>query len=309
MATVTRERIAGYDVHPAATAFPMMSDDEIESLAEDIKENGQTDPIVILDGEILDGRHRAKACEIAGVTPMVTKLTRVDVPSPVQYVVSKNLHRRHLSASQRAALALELEPLFKEEAKERALAGASKGGQVAAAKRKGTVPPAFSSTERVVPPVKGKPAAPVTPDFTAKPKPQSDESGRARSQAAATAGASVGYVGTLKKLAATDPKIVEEVKTGKVSIPEAKRRLFPDLVAPARTEKKAPAKRKISRPRSGKVESSRVTLQLTVTFGSIDGAQAIMQKLDADPRVLHMDHETVDEPKSHKPGRKRNKSA
>ena len=58
-----REREAGdamqdYPAHPAADIFPVMSDSEFNGLVEDMREHGQREAIVVLDGAILDGRHR-----------------------------------------------------------------------------------------------------------------------------------------------------------------------------------------------------------------------------------------------------------
>jgi hypothetical protein len=62
----------------------------------------------------LDGRNRLRACEIAGVEPS-TDLWAGE-GSPTEWVVSQNIHRRHLDASQRAMVAAGLVPLFEEEA-------------------------------------------------------------------------------------------------------------------------------------------------------------------------------------------------
>src|SRR5690606_33589017 len=51
-------------VHPAATIFPMMDDERLRELAEDIKQNGQREPIVYWKDQLLDGRNRLKACEL-----------------------------------------------------------------------------------------------------------------------------------------------------------------------------------------------------------------------------------------------------
>ena len=56
--------------HPFAELFPMMDDGELKELANDIKANGQREDITTLDGMILDGRNRFRACEMAGVEPM-----------------------------------------------------------------------------------------------------------------------------------------------------------------------------------------------------------------------------------------------
>jgi hypothetical protein len=91
--------------HPIADLFPTMSDGDLTELAEDIKRNGLLDPIITFEDKILDGRHRFKACRVAGVDPVFQPFEGED---PVAYVVSKNLHRRHLTASQRAVIANEM---------------------------------------------------------------------------------------------------------------------------------------------------------------------------------------------------------
>ena len=53
-------------VHPLAAVFPMMTDDELQDLADDIREHGLLHPIVLdADGVLIDGRNRLRACEIA----------------------------------------------------------------------------------------------------------------------------------------------------------------------------------------------------------------------------------------------------
>lgn len=103
--------------HPACEIFPTLSNEELQSLADDIKANGLLEPIVVYKGEILDGRNRYEACEVAGVEPQFVAWDGEG--SPAAYVISKNLQRRNLTASQRAVIAYELLPLLEAEAKER----------------------------------------------------------------------------------------------------------------------------------------------------------------------------------------------
>lgn len=88
-----------YPVHPAAEIFPLMTDDELRELAEDIRINGLFEPIVLYQKAVLDGRSRMAACRLADVAP---HFTEVAVDSPTKYVVSKNLHRRHLTVQARS---------------------------------------------------------------------------------------------------------------------------------------------------------------------------------------------------------------
>lgn len=106
------------DAHPAADLFPMMPDDELQALADDIATNGLNQPVVIYKGQILDGRNRAKACGLAGVEVETEEWSDPGC-GPVAWVVSQNVRRRHLTATQRAALAVDLLPELEAEAEER----------------------------------------------------------------------------------------------------------------------------------------------------------------------------------------------
>jgi hypothetical protein len=86
--------------HPLSAAFPSMSADDFAALIEDIKGHGQREPIMLFEGKVLDGWHRYQACEQLGIKPQQFTFAGDD---PVAFVLSHNLHRRHLSASQRAA--------------------------------------------------------------------------------------------------------------------------------------------------------------------------------------------------------------
>jgi hypothetical protein len=97
-----------FKVHPVADLFPMMSEEELADLAADIKENGLNHPIV-LDATgtmLIDGRNRAKACEIAGVTPSYAQFEG----DPTAFIMSENIKRRHMNAGQRAILTAKVYP-------------------------------------------------------------------------------------------------------------------------------------------------------------------------------------------------------
>lgn len=97
-----------YQDHDYAKLFPMMEGAELLSLAEDIKENGLRAPITLLEGKVLDGRNRLKACEMIGIEPMFREHRNGD---PLKFVISVNLSRRHLTESQRAMAAAKISNL------------------------------------------------------------------------------------------------------------------------------------------------------------------------------------------------------
>lgn len=97
-----------YNPHPLANIFPLMAADEYVALKSDIRQYGLREAIWILDGQILDGRNRFKACQEVGVAPILKEYEGDD---PAAFVVSLNLKRRHLSESQRAMVAAKLETL------------------------------------------------------------------------------------------------------------------------------------------------------------------------------------------------------
>jgi ParB-like chromosome segregation protein Spo0J len=99
------------DAHPAAALFPMLDHAALSALAEDIKDNGQTHPIIVWRGVILDGRNRMAACGIAGRDPVTKDMSELSERDAVRLVISVNVHRRHLSESQRAMITAELAKL------------------------------------------------------------------------------------------------------------------------------------------------------------------------------------------------------
>jgi hypothetical protein len=91
--------------HKYAELFPLMDDDQLQELAEDIKINGLRLKIVTLDDKVLDGRNRERACRIAGVEAVYKEYTGKD---PLAYVITQNMRRRHLSVKQRAEIAVKI---------------------------------------------------------------------------------------------------------------------------------------------------------------------------------------------------------
>lgn len=106
--------------HKIANLWPLMSDAELDELAQDIKEHGLLNPIWLYEGEILDGRNRELACLRARIKPEYKTYTG---DSPTAFAWSQNEKRRHMLPSQRAAMGAELMPQLREEARKRMVAG------------------------------------------------------------------------------------------------------------------------------------------------------------------------------------------
>jgi N6-adenosine-specific RNA methylase IME4 len=96
---------AGIEVHPLADIFPPMSEAEFANLKDDIAEHGVREPVWLHQGQLVDGRHRWRAC-----AELAIECPRRDYQGDnvLAFVVSLNLARRHLSESQRAMVAARL---------------------------------------------------------------------------------------------------------------------------------------------------------------------------------------------------------
>jgi len=108
-----------YDFHPFADVFPLLSGEDFDRLCQDIREHGQREPVILYDGKILDGRNRYRACQELGIPAQFEHSKASTDGEALRESVSRNLHRRHLTASQRAMIGADLLPMFEAIAKER----------------------------------------------------------------------------------------------------------------------------------------------------------------------------------------------
>lgn len=113
-------------VHPHANIFPMLPIEEMQVLADDIKVNGLKHDIIVVHiadqyGQdipwILDGRNRWVACTMAGIDPIphyfdetitLTKASKADPGAMLKRVITENLARRQLTATEKAIVAEQL---------------------------------------------------------------------------------------------------------------------------------------------------------------------------------------------------------
>jgi len=175
--------------HPIADVWPMMAEDKLHELADDIRRNGQLVPVWLYEGKILDGRNRWAACKIAGIEPKTKDYTGDE---PTAFAVAMNDRRRHMNKGALAAVAAELEPFFAADAKRR---------QREAGKDHG----------------RGQKVVEKVPQAIAKPAVKS------REEAAKSVGVNDRYVSDAKKVKQEAPEVFERLKAGKITLQDAKR--------------------------------------------------------------------------------------
>ena len=93
--------------HALSAIFGDMPNTEYASLLKSVQDNGFTHPkIITYEDKILDGWHRFRVAQHLGKESdlIFEELSGV---SPVEFVLAENLHRRHLTASQRGQMVAE----------------------------------------------------------------------------------------------------------------------------------------------------------------------------------------------------------
>ena len=94
------------EFHTLASIFPLMTDAEYAALKADIAQYGMRQPIITWQNKIVDGRNRYNVCIELGIEPQFQEWDgNGDL---LAFIVSQNLHRRHLNESQRAVIAEQL---------------------------------------------------------------------------------------------------------------------------------------------------------------------------------------------------------
>ena len=179
-----------YEPHPAADLFPLLGDRELRELADDIRANGLIERVVLCDGKVLDGRNRIAACEIAGVKVRTVEWSG-EAETPVRFVIAHNLKRRHLTTSQRDAVAVEALPLLEKEARKRQREAGRKSAP-------------------------GRPAQKVSPKLG-----EVSSGGKATVAAAALVNVGKSGVEKAKRIKQEDPEAFERIKAGKVTVGRA----------------------------------------------------------------------------------------
>jgi hypothetical protein len=92
------------EVHPLALMVPGMNEEDDKRLRADIVANGVREPLIMLDGKVLDGRNRLRIASQEGVTVSLKEFDG-DEDAARALVWSVNVARRHLSTPQLALIA------------------------------------------------------------------------------------------------------------------------------------------------------------------------------------------------------------
>jgi site-specific DNA-methyltransferase (adenine-specific) len=185
--------------HEVTNIFPLMSEQESDSLEADIAANGLRESVWMYKGKVIDGRNRARACEELGVK--VPTQEWGGHGSLSAFVHSMNYHRRHLTDDQKAACAVEAKPFLEKEAKEREREGGRRGGKKAGRGR----------------PNRGS----QNSDDPCRDK----NEGRSATQAGELFGVGRSRVTAAEKVKRADKKLFKDVKAGKVKLSQAKRQV------------------------------------------------------------------------------------
>lgn len=197
-----------YETHPLAELIPAMSEEEYGELREDVATNGLREPITLYEGRVLDGRHRLRACDETGAE---IRTREYDGDEPVVFVISMNVHRRHLSTAQRAEVVRRALPHLHEQARERQ--GARTDLEL----------PGHMSRK-------------------------SPDDGRAREQAGKLVGVSGRTVAELDRVAREAPELHAQVLTGEKGVREAWRETR-ERAAEPETKAKPPSERALEQQR------------------------------------------------------------
>lgn len=99
-----------YKQHKLGQLMPPMTDEEYDTLRDGMKTDGfdHDHPIMLFEGQILDGWHRYQATQDLGITKISLSNFTGSEEDAKRYVIRENMVRRHLTTSQRAMIAAKL---------------------------------------------------------------------------------------------------------------------------------------------------------------------------------------------------------
>ena len=102
---ISIEKLHPFESHP----YKVQDNEEMERLAESIRENGVVSPIIVRpkentedEYEIISGHRRVMASKKAGITKIPALVVSIDRDTAAIVLVDSNLHREHILPSEKA---------------------------------------------------------------------------------------------------------------------------------------------------------------------------------------------------------------
>jgi DNA modification methylase len=235
------------EFHSYSMLLPMMSASEREALKADIAANGLRDAIILLDGQILDGRNRYEICLELGIKPEFVEFKK-SWGDPLAFVYSRALHR-NLKDGQKACAAVYFDEKFSEQARERSLANLKNAqpwkigetmtlslqgspDEYAIAGYKGDVVLLVAAYDKsgIIPPYE-VPIEELRKIASHGQQTTDNGQGRSRDRAAALFGISGRLVQYAKLVKAHNPKLFDDAFNGRIEVTKAARSIHRDKKA------------------------------------------------------------------------------
>lgn len=195
-------------IHPAAEIFPIIQGEDLKELCASVERDGLQQPITLdKEDRLLDGRNRLLACFYTRTEVVLDRYLGDDV---IEFSLRSNLHRRHLTAGQRAVAAEKVKDLYAVEARKRQRAsGGNHGNQ-----HTGGVPTAVTANSR----------EPAKPSQGKGSRDSGSFSRTAAKDAAKVTGASERSVEDVAFIRKHSPELIKEVESGEISLNAAKKK-------------------------------------------------------------------------------------
>lgn len=172
-----------FPLHPVVKCFPSMDAEMYKKLRDDIRENGIVMPVILWQGQVIDGRHRQQIAKELGIQIPIQE-EKVNEEVAIKLARSLNQYRRHLTPSQLALIGAELVKVY---------------APIAAAVREENLP-----------------------NHGKSPKASVEAFGKASAKAANDVGVSRASIERAKKVSEeADAKVVEAIREGKATVRDA----------------------------------------------------------------------------------------
>jgi ParB-like chromosome segregation protein Spo0J len=206
-----------------------MTADDFAALMSDIKENGLINPIVLFENQILDGKHRYKACLELNIELKLETFTGSDEQA-LHYVISQNIARRHLLTGQKAALAINAKKEFEAIAAKKQKEAGKLGLEFGKLGGRGITKDSNEYREKKelleLDDIQNndesdKPLQEIFPEGVYK-KDDKKTAGQSRDKAAKLFNVNPHYITDAEKIEKTDKAVFDKVRNGKFNIQEAK---------------------------------------------------------------------------------------